>query len=256
VALTAGVDVQNDRLELEIVGWGRDEESWSIEHQVLWGDPAGKEVWQVLDQELARTFPHRRKVPALSILAACVDSGGHHTQAVVRFCAERHRRRIWAIKGIGGPGRPLWPKRPSKSAKSMLPIYALGVDAGKEQLMRRLATATAGPGYCHFPESRDLDYFQQLTAERLVTRYHNGRPVRSWQKAAGDRNEALDCRVYAMAALQGAIALGLRLNSLADKMEQVEIIEGEQLPPAIPILPPTSRTPQVILSPWMEYNHN
>lgn len=219
VMLTVGVDTQDDRLEYELVGWGREEESWSIEHRVIWGDPAGPDVWRALDHDLARSFRHARDVQPLPVRAVCVDSGGHHTASVYRYCADRASRRIWAIKGRGGPAVPVWPRRPSRRKGRSEPVYLVGVDAAKEAIYARLKRPEPGPGFCHFPIGRDVEWFRQLTAEKLATRYVKGRPVREWRKASGDRNEALDCRVYAAAALQGLIALGARLNAEATALE-------------------------------------
>jgi len=247
VLLTAGVDTQDDRLEYEIVGWGRDEESWSIEHRTIWGDPAGPEVWKALDHDLARSFRHARDVAPLPIRAACVDSGGHHTASVYRYAAERASRRIWAIKGRGGPGVPVWPRRPSRKKGQASTVYLVGVDAAKEALYARLKRSEPGPGFCHFPAGRDASWFRQLTAESLATRYVKGRPVREWRKAPGDRNEALDCRVYAAAALQGLIALGARLNA------EAEILDARPL--RADTAPGTGRSPSspptVIRSKWL-----
>lgn len=219
--LTAGVDVQDNRLEYEIVGWGRDEESWSIAHRVIWGDPAGQDVWQTLDHDLRQSWPHSRAVSPFVVRAVCVDSGGHHTASVYRFAADRHQRRVWAIKGRGGPGVPLWPRRPSKPAKARdkTPVYLIGVDAAKEAIYARLRLTEPGPSFCHFPAGRDPEYFTQLTAERQVTKYVKGRATREWKLAAGHRNEALDLRVYASAALQGLVAMGLRLNREVQELE-------------------------------------
>ena len=112
--MTAGVDLQGDRLEVQVVGWGRDEESWIADYRVIWGDPSGPRVWQDLDTALAATFRHASGVE-LPIRAACVDTGGHHTKAAYQYCATRFARRIWAIKGRGGPGVPVWPARPTRS---------------------------------------------------------------------------------------------------------------------------------------------
>jgi phage terminase large subunit GpA-like protein len=247
VLLTAGVDTQDDRLEYEIVGWGRDEESWSIEHRVIWGDPAGPEVWKALDHDLRRSFQHARDVANMPIRAVCVDSGGHHTASVYRFAAERTARRVWAIKGRGGAGVPVWPRRPSRK-RGQITMYLVGVDAAKEALYARLKRTEVGPGYCHFPAGRDAEYFQQLTSESLATRYVKGRPVREWRKPPGDRNEALDVRVYAAAALQGLIALGVRLNAEAEALEAVPLRHM----PAGPATSAASRTmPTVIRSKWL-----
>ncbi|ABK43833.1 phage terminase GpA [Magnetococcus marinus MC-1] len=218
--LTAGVDVQDDRLEIEIVGWGRDEESWSIDYRVLWGDPSSPAVWEDLDNLLRYPRPHSRQLPDMTIRAAAIDTGGHHTLKSYAFCRSRQGRRIWAIKGRGGQGVPIWPRKPSTKNKGKVPLFIVGVDACKEAILSRLRIEEPGPGYLHFPMQRDGDYFKQLTAESVVTRYHKGRPIREWKKRDSDRNEALDCRVYAMAALQGLIAMGFRLNRDVEKLAE------------------------------------
>lgn len=234
--LTAGVDVQGDRLELEIVGWGAGEESWSLEYTVLWGNPSEPEVWQALDAELLRSFPHPL-AGALPIRAVAIDSGGHHTQTVYRFSRDRGARRVWAIKGRAGPGLSVWPRRPPKPkdrAKMMAP-FIVGVDSAKEVITNRLRLTAPGPGYCHFPVGRDLDYFRQLGAERLIKSWRRGVPVREWRKDPGVRNEALDCRVYAYAALQGLTTMGMQLSAPSG---------------ALPLMD-KNRTPRAFKSRWL-----
>jgi phage terminase large subunit GpA-like protein len=216
--LTAGVDVQGDRLEVQVIGWGADEETWVVDYRVLWGDPSGPRVWADLDSYLATTFAHPKSVADLPIRAACIDTGGHHTKAAYEFCRTRLARRIWAIKGRGGAGIPVWPRRPTR-VRGKVPLFIVGVDAVKDALYARLRLTEPGPGAIHFPRRMDADYFRQLTAERVVTRYDRGRPIRSWQpKRDGERNEALDTFVYATAALHGLVAMGLRLNDEAAAM--------------------------------------
>ena len=251
VILTAGIDVQDDRLEVEIVGWGRDEESWSIDYRILWGDPSGPAVWQDLDNLLRRPFPHARQMPDLHLRAAALDTGGHHTLQAYAFCRNRQDRRVWAIKGRGGMGVPIWPRRPSRNNKGRVPLFIVGVDACKEAIYARLRLKEPGPGYCHFPHDRDGEWFHQLTSERITTRFHRGRPIREWKKRDGDRNEALDCRVYAMAALQGLVAMGLQLNREAERLLEIPLKEetgGTEEKPAKPATKPQRR---VYLSPWM-----
>ncbi|WP_346772657.1 terminase gpA endonuclease subunit [Methylosinus trichosporium] len=101
LVITAGVDVQNDRLALEVVGWGVGEESWSLDYSEIWGDPAKPDLWATLDGELTRLFDHSRAC-SLPVRASCVDSGGHHTQTVYRYARDRATRAVWAIKGRGG----------------------------------------------------------------------------------------------------------------------------------------------------------
>lgn len=205
LVLTAGVDMQQDRLEVEVVGWGEGEESWSIEHRVLWGDPLQDDVWEDLEALLSSSWRHASGAH-LSIAAACVDTGGTggSTQAAYDWLRGRAGRRIFGIKGVGGWGRPIASapsrKRSGKRGRR-IDLFLVGTDEAKLTIMRRLALAAPGPGYCHFPAGRDPDWFRQLTAEKLVTRYVKGFPVREWHKTE-DRNEALDCRVYALAALK------------------------------------------------------
>jgi len=212
IVLTAGVDVQSDRLECEIVGWGRDEESWSIDFSIFYGDPNSSEVWAELDKHLSETWLREDSVK-LSIKGSCVDSGGHHTQSVYRFCKPRLGRRIFAIKGIGGEGKPLVNGRPSTNNNLKCKLWSIGVDTAKEIIYSRLKINEVGAGYCHFPQHYDDEYFKQLTAEKVVKKYHKGFHRREWIKVR-ERNEALDCRVYALAALN---IMGISVNMLAQR---------------------------------------
>ena len=219
--LTCGVDVQDNRLELEIVGWGWSEESWSIDYHVLYGDPSTPELWAELDQVLSRQYEHERAIPNLGIMAVCVDSGGHYTDHVINYCHERRHKRIWAIKGSShGSGIPIWPPRASQSKRLKKPVYIIGVNDAKETLTKRLRIVEAGAGCWHFPMERDAEWFNQITAEIVKTRYLKGRPVREWHlRKEGSPNEALDCRVYAFAGLRGLIRnWKLDLNGAWEKL--------------------------------------
>lgn len=251
--ITAGVDVQGDRIEWEIVGWGIGEESWSLSYDRVWGDPARPEPWDALDAELMRAFDHPRLGPT-PIRSVAIDSGGHHTQMVYRFARERAGRRVWAVKGRGGPGVPVWPQRPPKARHKDYKPFIVGVDAAKEVVTARLRLAEPGPGYCHFPVGRDLDYFRQLAAERLVKSYRRGVVVREWRKDPGVRNEALDCRVYAYAALQGLVALGLRVATEAARINDLPLFAARPQPTVRGNSPecPTEKSAGVIRSRWME----
>ena len=204
LVLTAGVDVQDDRLEAEIVGWGLSDEAWGIEYVTLNGDPAREDVWQRLDTLLLRTW-RTESGRALKVRAACIDTGGHHTQRVYQFCAERSGRNVWAIAGRGGASRPIWPPRASKSrVHKGYSVRIIGVDTAKDKVHACLRVKTPGPAYWHFPVSYDERYFRMLTAEKRITTIDKaGRPVRKWVLPSGQRNEALDCRVYALAAWEG-----------------------------------------------------
>lgn len=247
--VTAGVDVQDDRIEIEVVGWGRNEESWSLDYIVLRGDPSGPQLWAELDRVLMERRQHDVRPGGAPIDAVCIDTGGHHTQKAYVFCRDRFARRVWAVKGVGGQGKPIWPRRNTKT-KSGAPLFIVGVDTAKETIYRNLRVPEPGAGYCHFPADRDDQYFRQLTSEEIVTKFQRGFPVRVWQLKAGNkRNEALDCRAYAYAALHGLIAAGLRLNERAarlglpeapERADDVEVkqdprvsveVQGEAMPP-------------------------
>ena len=202
--LTAGVDVQDDRIEATIWGWGRDEEAWRVEHVVLRGDPGAKALWSEVDGLLRRRWL-TDDGRSLLIEAAAVDSGGHFTEHVYRYCADRKRYRIFAIKGQGGPGRLVWPKKASRNAKSRVALWMIGVDTAKDLIYGRLKKiAEPGPGFVHFDADTTDDYFEQLTSETVVFRQVQGRKVRMWKpKKANVRQEALDCMVYAYAAMIG-----------------------------------------------------
>jgi phage terminase large subunit GpA-like protein len=213
--ITVGADTQDDRVELEFVGWGRNEESWSLGYVVVQGDPATDEFWGRVDEQLQRRF-RRADGREFSVEATCIDSGGHFTTEVYTFAKARLGRRVWATKGESarnGQRSPIWPAvRPNRRDKSKYKPIIIGVNAGKDTLRARLALTEPGPGFMHFPASRDLGWYAQLTAERLIMKVASGRRFTVWDCPKGKANEATDCRVGAMAALAGLQNLGLRLN--------------------------------------------
>ena len=229
--LTAGVDVQDNRLEVEIVGWGRGEESWSISYQTIYGDPSTSELWARLDTLLQQKFVHPL-LGEMIVRGSCVDSGGHYTQQVYNYARLRAGNRVFAIKGIGGEGKPV-AGRPTKNNIGKINLFPVGVDTAKEIVYARLKMADAGDGYCHFPIGRDEEYFRMLTAERKVIKYFKGRPRLEWQKIR-TRNEALDCRVYATAALA---ILNANLSTLYQQAQN-RVQSGQQAHPARrPVMP-------------------
>jgi phage terminase large subunit GpA-like protein len=238
-AITVGVDVQDDRVEMEAVGWGRNEESWSIDYHIIEGDPESVQLWDQVDAYLKRIW-FREDGRGFEVMAACIDSGGHHTQKVYEFAKARLGRRIWAIKGESartGQRSPVWPaKKPTRRNKAGFRPVIIGVNAAKDTIRARLHSAEPGAGYMHFPSDRDINYFAQLTAERSVTKVVAGQRYRVWELPRGKANEALDCRVYAYAALCGLLHLGLKLNKRADDAlqtftprEPIEV-QDEQIP--------------------------
>ncbi|CAB3779365.1 hypothetical protein LMG28688_00818 [Paraburkholderia caffeinitolerans] len=222
--LTAGVDVQDDRLEVEVVGWGRDEESWSIDYETFVGDPGSPEVWNRLDAYLLKNW-YRYDGREYHIEAVCLDTGGHHTEAAYQFAKARLGRRVYGIKGESaknGKRSPVWPtKRPTQRTAKTYQPFIIGVNSAKDSIRNRLQKETPGPGYMHFPHDRDINYYAQLTSERILIKETAGVRYRVWDLPPGKRNEALDCRVYAYAALSSLLHFGLRLNRLVDDLSEV-----------------------------------
>lgn len=207
LVLTAGVDTQDNRFEIEVVGWGEGLESWSIEYAIIHGDPANKETQEALDLLLKKRFAYEGG-GEIGIYAVCVDTQGHKTQSMYEFCKKRFLRKIFAIKGSNKQDAPITTGRFSLSNKGKVPLFHIGVNAAKDEIYSALEVDTPGPLYCHFPnkEAYDEEYFKQLLAEKRV----NG----VWKKRGRKRNEAIDCRVYARAAL--AIA-GVDVDELAKR---------------------------------------
>jgi phage terminase large subunit GpA-like protein len=202
--LTAGVDVQGDRIEMLIWGWGAGEERWLIAWEVLNGDPGHAEVWQQLERRRLLQRPHESGA-TLAIAAMCVDAG-FQTDHVHAFCAPRNSQNVLAVIGKEGAGRPLLQaperekyKRSAKSKKR--PTHMVGSDSGKSAFFSALRLKEPGPRYVHFPSSVDPVIYDHFTSERLVTEYRRGRAQRVWKKIEHRANEGLDMANYATAAL-------------------------------------------------------
>jgi len=229
--LTAGIDVQDDRLEYEIVGWGRGEESWSIRYETLYGDPSTAELWMRLDTALGEIYNHPSH-GEMVLRSACIDTGGHYTQQVYNYARQRAGRRVFAIKGVGGEGKPIV-GRPTKNNIGKINLFPVGTDTAKELVYSRLKMQTPGEGYCHFPQDRSEEFFRMLTAEKKMTKYFKGRPKREWVKIRS-RNEALDCRVYATAALA---ILNLNLETVYKRAQNGLLSPDKAAPARRPSIP-------------------
>ena len=212
LVLTCGVDTQDDRLEYEVVGHGHYGETWGIKKGIIMGDPNYDDPWERLDEVVSHVYKFQNG-RGLTVSMTCVDSGGHKTQSVYMQTRARLQRRIFAIKGQGGDGIP-YTKPPSKvkivvggKTVGQTWLYSIGVDAGKAAIMAALKVQEAGPKYCHFPRDNDrgydLNFFNGLLSEKLVMKTERGRTRWAWEKLKGhERNEALDCRNYALAAFR------------------------------------------------------
>jgi phage terminase large subunit GpA-like protein len=227
--LTAGIDVQHDRIEMEVVAWGEGEESWNVDYRVIPGDTAREDVWNDLDDVLSAQYEHQTGAQFL-ITAALIDSSDQTTTVYSYVKRSRHQR-LFAGKGISGAGRPVAKvsRKLSGRKRRDVDLYQVGVDDAKGIIYARLKITEVGPGYCHFPIDRDLEYFEQLAGEKLVTRYHKGFAKKEWVKTRA-RNEALDCRVYAFAALKILNPVWSAIEKRANR-EQVKV-EDPELPRA------------------------
>lgn len=231
--LTAGVDVQKDRLEVEVVAWSRHLESWSMDYRKIYGDPSRPQLWKDLDAYLNETYPHASGVD-LKVHAVCVDSGSNmYTQNVYEYCKSRQALRRWPIKGQAGQGLPTVVRATDKN-KQRVRLFTLGVDSLKTALFARLAQDEVGPGYCHFPHERQLDYFIGLGAEKAVRHYSRGRYTTAFVHDKKIPNEPIDCRVYATAAVS-------ILNPAWDAYAAIVSVESEPTADPATQLSPTQQ---------------
>jgi len=232
VFLTAGVDVQKDRIELEVVGWGRNLESWSIDYQIIPGDTAGDEVWELLSRAIRNEYPRGNGL-SVPIRMTAVDTG-YRTQEVYRWVKGQSALRVMAVKGreqqatiISQPSTVEVTVR-GKRLRGGVKVWPVGVSVAKSELygwLRRKLPTNLGDGlpfgWCHFPQHGE-EYFRQLTAEALVSRIVRGYQKFQWEKTR-ERNEALDCRIYNRAA---CMAVGA--DRWDDKRWEYEHGEGSQ----------------------------
>lgn len=210
--LTLGVDTQDDRLEYEVVGWGKGWESWSIKRGIIMGIPDNDETWTPLDDILDHIYTFADGV-GLRISLAFHDEKGHFTNEVRKNCRDRESKKIFPCYGDTDSGRATGMPTPYTSPPKKRDIvikgkylgecetFRIGVDAGKHLIMRNLRVEAPGPKYCHFPrkDEYDEDFFNGLLSERCVVNPKSRKLM--WEKIEGhDRNEPLDCRNYALAA--------------------------------------------------------
>lgn len=227
LVLTMGIDTQDNRLEYEVVGWDRNEESWGISRGVIPGRADSPGVWEEVDALLDREWKLKNGM-VMRVLATFMDSGGHFTQDVYRECAKRANRRIWPIKGEGGEGKAYVRQMKSGTGYRGAVGFLIGVDSGKEAILYASGLTEPGPRYMHFPidyqRGYDLDYFRGLISEKQVIHRRNGQNVIVWEKTY-ERNEPLDCRNYARAAYRF-------FHWNFDKVEKLLRGESEEAAPA------------------------
>lgn len=224
VVLTSMTDVQSNRLECQVMGWGRGEEAWTLEYHVLFGDPTAEPVWAELLALLERPR-HLERGGVDFIRSSCIDSG-YAAQSVYGFVANRpvyytgdgRLAYMWATKGYVGTG-PVWSRKPGKSSMANVPVWPVRVDTAKDQIASRSRTIEQpGPGFIHFPTTFGDDYFRQFTAEHAMPRVNSkGFPERVWEMKKGrTRNEVWDTTVGNYAALCALYSVGFDLEAECD----------------------------------------
>ncbi|MEW6511871.1 MAG: terminase gpA endonuclease subunit [Bacteroidota bacterium] len=250
ILLTAAVDIQVDRLECVVKGWGLNDESWLIDvKRFYFATPGGKEAWQLLDDYLKNRFPvmdtnGRETGVTLPIVRTFVDSGYRATD-VYAWTAPRRARGIFAIKGVAGERDPLIGKiSRTQAARKGAILIPIGVHIGKRMVYDRLDIKEPGPGYVHLNEEATEDYLKQLTSEKLIPHYTRDRiPVLRWvRKVEGGRNEALDLEVYNLAAFTFINAnmtvlakrLEARVSAAPEKAKQSPARGQEETGPKLP----------------------
>lgn len=214
---TLGVDVQGDRLEAFDWAWGRGMRRQLVDRVVFYGDPALPESepgspWAELTTYRRTDILHTSGNP-VPLLAVMIDSGGHHTQQVYSYARAHQHANVHAVKGSSQGGRAILGKPTEQDInfrgariKRGVKLWPIGTDTAKAEIYGRLRITEPGPGFVLFSKHTPPDVFEQITSERLVTRYVKGHPKLEWVKPAGKRNEALDGAVYALA---GALWLGM-----------------------------------------------
>lgn len=252
LVLTAGVDTQDNRMEYEVVGHGHFGETWGIEKGIVMGRPDDPATWAKLDEVLFNRVFRFADGLGLPVSLTFVDQAGHFSGEVRLACHDRIRKKVFAIMGSKDHNAPY--TKPPKEQKIMIKeqyigtcwMYEIGVDAGKQRIMDNLRVQTPGPNYCHFPHRDDYgsSYFAGLLSERLEYDASKKQPW-VWKKIPGhERNEALDCRNYAMAAFKALPkdldAIDRQLKAMRGQCPPVAVAK----PPAVPAVP-RARTKKV-----------
>ena len=215
--ITIGIDMQDDRAEVLVWGWGRsgasagsdaEPEGWLIQHAVISQPYNSREVYEQIDTFIQAGY----ELPSGAVLtpkAVAIDSGdGDHTPYVYEYARTRKAQGVIPIKGMGTVGKPPIGKGSvseynvkGKPKRSAVEMFQVGTDVIKTRLMARLRQEQPGPGALHFPSDTSEEFFMQLTSERRHQYFQQGQPKFRWIRRPGTRAEALDGTVYAYAAL-------------------------------------------------------
>jgi len=230
LALFGGYDTQDDRIEGSVYAYGLNNESFLVEHFILYGDLTGDEIWDRLADKWTQTY-QREDGALLSCTRCFMDSGGHYSMQVYKFSKRIGLHNVIPIKGSSTYGAPFFKIRRGIHKDSGTYLTIIGTDAGKDKVYDRLRLTTddlSAPtaGFYHFPIApfTPLEWFKQLCAEYKIPTKSRGRVVMAYKQRT-KRNEAVDCAVYSLACFEYSIEhYGLDLNSLAERVAHPERI--------------------------------
>jgi len=216
LAISFGVDTQDDRFEIQWDGWGVGEERWGLHYERLYGDPSRPEIWDRLADRLRRTFV-KSDGTILNAVIGCHDFGGHYSDEVTAFSRRMGIRFLIPVRGANTYGKPVANFPRKRNAKGVY-LTEVGTDTAKDLLYQRMEIMEPGPGYWHWPISDEFDelYFKQLTNEERITKQtEHGRRLVWVDKSR--RQEPWDCSVYSLAAIRIAQQhFGLNFAKLAE----------------------------------------
>lgn len=248
LVLTCGVDTQDNRLEFEVIGHGHFGETWGIRKGIIMGRPDDDAVWEALDDVIDHVYRFEDNL-GLRMSMTFVDEGGHFTQEVRQQCRKRIGKKVFCIKGMPGPDKPYTsPPKQQKITINNVVVgtcwqYQLGVDSGKQIIMDNIKVKTPGSKYCHFPKRDDYGsaYFAGLLSEHLVYQPTKKQPW-VWEKIPGhERNEALDCRNYGMAAFK---VLPVNLDAIDQRLKQARAEKTTPVKRQVDNRPTVTRRPE------------
>jgi phage terminase large subunit GpA-like protein len=264
LVLTAAADIQKDRIEVEVVGWGKDHEAWSIAYKVFYGSPGIEmsddddeevaedddegltSIWKDLEDFLVSPFLGKGD-RVFRVQCAAIDSG-YLSRLVYKFCRKHRRKRWFAVKGMSDPFKPLLSKPTLQGQNPKVQMFPIGTNAAKDEVFASLKVLAPGPGYCHFPDVQPYNeeaHMKMFASERMVTHTRGGRTYRVYEKVGANvRNEALDIRVYNLAA---RTILNPNYELIAKRrLQHVEVADAPPTddPPTTDPAPPETQTPE------------
>ena len=224
IALTGAVDVQghsgskSNRLVIDIKGWGKNEECWTILYKEINGDLNNDEVWNAIKNIVERPYKHPSGIN-LYVRYCAIDAGGGFSQKVYDFGSKNPKFKV--VRGSTHKQKTLLsiPRKQDINYKGIykkdgIETFTVGTEIAKEEIYYRLSIENKGVRYLHFNKDLDQRYFEMLTSEKCITKYIKGFPQKEWVLPSGKNNEALDTFVYNF-----AIARGLCHIDLLDDIE-------------------------------------